>query len=298
MKKRIKEGLAALVLSASIALTGCYKKIENVKFTEPGFSFIAFSDAQGHYFEFRRLLGFSKTLDTPKADFLVGVGDICQVWRLDEVVSEFYDVWYPVMGNHDYDPKRSNKKFIEENILPYLPGIVNIGPTSEEDGVIYSFDYRNAHFIVLDGYYQGWKGNIHNNRKIDDPTKDQYDWLKNDLEKTDKEFKFVFVHEPAYPQTRRHWGDSLNYFKKDRDAFWELLVKHDVTAFFAGHTHKYAKILKDGVWHVNAGRACCKENSLVYIFVGDDEVTFRVYKAGKKLRDMNLVDGWTVKEKK
>lgn len=300
-KKRIKEGLVALTLSGFFTLTGlagCHKRLPPPKvLDEQGFSFIAFSDPQGHYFEFRKVLNFSKTLDSPKANFLVGVGDITYVGRLDEIIDEYYDTWYPVMGNHDYDTEKS-KKFVERNIIPYLPNVVNMGPTSEDTGIIYSFDHKNAHFIVLDGYYQGWKGNVHNLPEIDDPTKDQFDWLKDDLEKTDKDFKFVFFHEPAYPQTRRHRGDSFNYYKKDRDAFWKLLVEHDVTAFFAGHTHKYAKALKEGIWHVNAGRACCKENSLVYVFVGDDEVTFRAYRGGKHSRDIKLIDEWTVQEKK
>jgi hypothetical protein len=65
-------------------------------------------------------------------------------------------------------------------------------------------------------------------------------WLANDLQNTNKPFIFVFVHEPAFPYNH-HYGDSLDAYPTNRDAFWSLLESHKVTALFVCHTHYYSK---------------------------------------------------------
>lgn len=290
-KKRIKGGLAALVLAGFFALNGCHHKIPSHNtYDTKGFSFIVFSDTRLHYSKLKSILRSSKKLNQPDVKFLIGVGDIGTIKEATEAVQEYYQVpCYPVRGNHEAEEK--GLEAIEE-IFPKLPNVVNIGPTKEK-GTIYSFDYGNSHFIVLDCYYEEWEGNIRNNPDIDDPSKDQYDWLKDDLQRTKKEFKFAFVHEPAYPQKKRHLGDSLNLYKEDRDAFWQLLAQHNVTALFVGHTHYYSKFFKDGVYQVDAGRPNGEDKNIVCITVNDDRVTFKAYQ--KKLFQLNLLDEWTVK---
>jgi hypothetical protein len=139
----------------------------------------------------------------------------------------------------------------------------------------YSFDEGNAHFVVLDFYagLQYFEGR-HNARIFNA----MYGWLADDLARTDKENIFVFAHQPikndtgesphvlvneAYKKTcrelaRKHGADSLALFRKaytdkvkTRGSFWDLLKKHNVIAYFCGHTHHYSVKRYDGVWEIN-----------------------------------------------
>src|SRR5207249_8903828 len=54
----------------------------------------------------------------------------------------------------------------------------------------YSFDWGNAHFVVLDS-------NASLNESTSDPTS-MYAWLRNDLAQTSQTWKIVAFHHPAY----------------------------------------------------------------------------------------------------
>lgn len=139
----------------------------------------------------------------------------------------------------------------------------------------YSFDEGNSHFIVLDLYSGLHNFEARHNARI---FNEMFDWLADDLKKNKKENIFVFSHQPvkndtgetphvlvneAYKKScrdlaRTYGSDSLSVFKAEftdkvitRDEFWALLKKHNVIAYFCGHTHHYSARKYDGIWEIN-----------------------------------------------
>jgi len=137
---------------------------------------------------------------------------------------------YALMGNHDRSGGGKAdalwQKFFE------LP---ENGPEGYKE-LAYSFDFQNSHFVVLNS--EKPKEHV-----ID---KAQRDWLEKDLRDIQKDNKFVFFHEPAYPVSSKI-GESLDAEKSDRDALWQILKDQKVTAVFNGHEHIASRKKIDGV---------------------------------------------------
>jgi len=172
---------------------------------------------------------------------------------VNKTIGEDYP-WYPVLGNHDPESPSSMDYLREYSTT--LPNVVNRGPKGCEE-TTFSFDYGDAHFVVLNQYFDGerdWglKGEI---------VPELLEWLEADLIAATKKHIFVFGHEPLIPMPDmdngrlRHQGDSLDEDPESAFAFHQLMVKHDVNAYVCGHTHNtsYAKI--NGLWQLDPGHA-------------------------------------------
>lgn len=174
-------------------------------------------------------------------DFVIHVGDMvvvegytrnvelwiqeCEEFR--SVIDELEAPWYPIVGNHDVirgsrDP--DDKTF--ENLYRK-----HFGP------LYYSFDYKNSHFVCLDTDEA-----LQSKAYFSDA---QIQWLKTDLENTDKTNIFVYMHKPV-------WGE---YYKESRwSEIHEMLTKYPVRAVIVGHYHSYRKCpQKDGIQYYILG---------------------------------------------
>ncbi|MDD5327870.1 MAG: metallophosphoesterase, partial [Phycisphaerae bacterium] len=166
--------------------------------------------------------------------------------------------WFGVVGNHDADDGTDGdmiwlrKEFNDghDDTRTPLKDIfppTNPGPAGSTE-TTYSWDYANAHFIVLNCYWDGTTGQYADSHNHMTPDYDMcgniepnlLSWLQADLAATNKPFIFIFVHEPAFPYNH-HYGDSLDAHPAERDAFWSLLESEKVTAVFTGHLHYYFK---------------------------------------------------------
>jgi hypothetical protein len=221
--------------------------------------------------------------------FMVSPGDIDPpadvLWTITRTLGITY-TWYPVIGNHEL-PGLGSESYRGANVdwlNSFDYGAVNPGPAGCPT-TTYSFDYGNAHFVMLNEYCDSTGDDVGDG----DVPDHLYNWLANDLSGTARAHTFVFGHEPAYPQPDvdngrlRHLGDSLDQYPAHRDRFWSLLRNEGVLAYFCGHTHNYSAVNVDGVWQVDAGHArgagdTGAPSTFVVVRVDGGTVTFDAYR--------------------
>lgn len=184
-----------------------------------------------------------------------------------------YIPFYTGIGNHDaeiYDYQVVERKRIrvpkkgrdaaEEIFRREMTNPTN-GPELREGSTdptycenVYSFDYGNSHFVMLNNDYKAiapLSGESERGKIVGS----QLEWLQSDLKSATErghEHIFVFIHEPAFPNGG-HLDDSMYYngneaYVKPRDEFWRLLCQPrpgGVVAVFCGHEHNYSRMLVD-----------------------------------------------------
>jgi len=133
-------------------------------------------------------------------------------------ISELNLPWFNVMGNHDMNYDVQTDSLSDEGFEAVF------GPNN------YSFNYGNAHFIVLDdilypnprtgkGYLGGFR-------------KEQLDFVENDLKFVPKDRLIVLAfHIPLY-------HENPNVFRnEDRQRLFDLLASYPNTLSLSAHTH-------------------------------------------------------------
>lgn len=209
-----------------------------------------------------------------KGAFMLSPGDVEPVEdshrAIKKILGDEYP-WYPIMGNHELEIPSTIDYMRELNKGGMaLPFIVNKGPQGCEE-TTFSFDYGNSHFVVLNQYYDGIS-DVGTDGDIVDAL---YTWLENDLQSTDKTHIFVSGHEPiiSIPDMdngrHRHIGDSLDKYPRNSFRFYQLLMKHDVTAYLHGHTHSTSYSNINGLWQVDCGHARGTESEFPEKLMGE-----------------------------
>jgi hypothetical protein len=152
--------------------------------------------------------------------FMVGLGDNVYFQGLEREYATNYDPQklmggvvqqmpvMPALGNHDVDVSDSTyfRRF------PFL-----------NNARYYSYDYKNAHFLVLDS-----------NEDMA-PGSPEYKFAQADLEAhKNARWKVVYMHHPVFSTTGR---SPLN----ERKYLAPLLSKEGVDLILCGHDHKYER---------------------------------------------------------
>lgn len=135
----------------------------------------------------------------------------------------------PVVGNHEtYTPARAFS-------LPlYFTQQLRV-PQNGPDGLkgqVYSFDYGDAHFVVLDTQFGEERA------FLPDALERQKAWLAADLAATDKPWKLVFLHRPPYHSRRSEARPDVSA------QFVPIFDAYQVDAVFSGHDHVCARTPK------------------------------------------------------
>ena len=217
-------------------------------------NFIAVADIQASSLE--NFEKGAKTLDAafammPTAEFMVNLGDLTNDSTNEEW--DFYDealkainlntTIVPIAGNHD-----------GLGVWHWFNNMFNLD-TSESvqnlNGVNYSFDYGNVHIAVL------------NTNDLLAVSFAQLQWLKNDLNGTDADWKIVCMHKSPYTLGKDgKWPDALYL----QSSLTKVLDACDVDLVMSGHDHQYLrtkalknnKVDEDGTVYVLAGTAGTK----------------------------------------
>ncbi len=207
------------------------------------------SDYEGFMKGVKTLEGAFKTM--PVADFVSNCGDFTNDSTNEEwdaydkafgAMNKNYTI-VPVSGNHD----GLGVEYWFDNMF----ALDTTESVQVKDGVNYSFDYGNAHFAVL------------NTNDLLSISNAQLNWLRNDMNSTDKDWKIVFFHKSPYTLGKDgKWPDAL-YLTK---SLTKVLDECNVDFAFSGHDHQYLrtkpltnnKLNKDGTTYVLSGTAGAK----------------------------------------
>jgi 3',5'-cyclic-AMP phosphodiesterase len=199
---------------------------------EGNFSFAIIGDTQ--YFKVENPNGYFqkvvKDITAANPNLVIATGDLTGSCESYSECIDKHNAWkkidapllsktYATMGNHDNINNKGGKAWQDAFDFP------TNGPASFSEQV-YSFDYKNSHFVVLNS--DSPKEHLVNG--------EERSWLEKDLAANKKENTFAVFHEPAYPVSSKV-GESLDKSSAERDALWQILEKNNVTAVFNGHEH-------------------------------------------------------------
>lgn len=213
------------------------------------FKFLLFGDSQGNSYDvWQRTLqtGYKRNHD---AAFMMNIGDLVDIGLSYAQWNDWFQAGYgvidaitvmPVMGNHE--TYTTEWKIAQPLLYTAFFRLPNNGPAALQ-GKVYSFDYGDAHFSILDSQLQEeaeW---------IPEMLTLQQEWLEKDLAGTNKPWKLVFIHRPVYHNRPSAGDEDL------RDALVPLFERYHVDVVFAGHDHVYARSypLAGGRWTDDTG---------------------------------------------
>ena len=209
--------------------------------------------------------GFLKAIETInklKPDFVLTGGDNIMdalgqsysradsLYNLyNETISNLTMPVYNTMGNHEIFGL-----YTKSGINPDHP---EYGKKLYEDRLAkryYSFDYKNWHFIVLDG--MGFTSDRHYYGVIDNK---QLAWLKTDLEKTGKDRPVaISIHIPLLSVGEQIMSGPTEAFGQgsvitNAHEVIQLLEQYNVKLVLQGHLHFLEDINYNGIHYITGG---------------------------------------------
>lgn len=200
------------------------------------FQFLVFGDSQSGdganplYIPWQTTVQNAYTAN-PDAKFIVNMGDLVEQGQNYVHWNNWYDAAkgvidsipeMPVQGNHEtYKTDFSSVKpanFVNQFKVPQN------GPLSLK-GQVYSYDYGNVHFVVLDSQ-EDEEAPI-----AGDILAAQAKWLEADLKATSKEWKIVMFHKTPYYNKATRTNELV------KSTFTPIFDKYHVDVVFNGHDH-------------------------------------------------------------
>jgi carboxypeptidase C (cathepsin A)/predicted phosphodiesterase len=168
-------------------------------------------------------------VDGFRPDFVINVGDTVEGTSDETAEAQWKEIrgfldrykrypFYLVPGNHDIWSSLSQKLFEAQNGRP----------------ATYSFDYQNAHFVVLDTSRSPELG------------ADQLQFLQEDLKKNrDRDPTFVFFHHPSWL--------ALVKVQSRAFALHRIAREYGVDYVISGHGHQFIRMALDGITYMEVG---------------------------------------------
>lgn len=231
--------------------------------TVTDFEFLTIADIQGMiqsmYDESHKavdaLLKDSRTKDF---DLILNAGDMCDngknfnqwAYALNTYQDLFLETsMFFTAGNHENDTNAL------ANYFDYsLPKNKKVGT----DRMYYSFDYANAHFVVLDT----------NDANANGLGKSQLNWLTLDLANNRAKWTFVLMHKSLY-SGGSHSKDAEVVAM--RNQLVPLFSRYNVNMVFGGHDHTYTETYlldANGEIVTNTEDGKTPNNAVIYVTLG------------------------------
>ncbi len=188
-----------------------------------------------------------------KPDFTIFSGDMIsaadesnvtnerKINDLKEKIDENLSKYFLVLGKHDLDCG---------NFCVDTWRKVFWGEDKPEDGkrkLYHSFNYQNAHFILLSNDYPL-------RRSLD---RDQLIWLEDDLRKTKQEHKIVVMHVPPitfFEESKKDCHD-MSCEKEVQKEVLALFREYDVDLVISGHEHTFDYKKESDINYVLSGNS-------------------------------------------
>lgn len=145
--------------------------------------------------------------------------------------------FFPSIGNHDY----GNQSYLSAQALTTnweyfnaltLPTNAELGGVASNTEKYYSYNYGNAHFIVIDSWgASSTIGGV------------MYNWLQSDLLANTKKFVVCYFHNPPYTKgTHDSDNSTIDLPSFDiRQNLLTLMENNNVDLVLAGHSHIYER---------------------------------------------------------
>ena len=179
-----------------------------------------------------------------KPDVVVYLGDLIQassnletdiknikhVWKMFKKINYPY---YTILGNHELKSVKSNKEILD--VIGYKKAT-------------YSVDINDYHLVFI-GTDINEEDKSCRTQYI---SKEDLEWLKNDLEKNNDKKIIMFSHFGIAEDKdikNNFWcytEDGENLMLRNRDILKELMRNKNIIAIFCGHFHWTKKIHEDG----------------------------------------------------
>jgi len=198
------------------------------------FSFMFMGDVHAGYYEtsagvWQQLLAQARAA-YPDIKFALQAGDLVDDADDPEHWSQLFGAAAGVFDHIPLMTAEGNHENTDTALYFKYFALPENGPAGYEEHH-YSFDYGNAHFVVLDSSLMGSAG---------DAYEAGISWLENDLQKSDKEWKFVMFHVPAYPVNSGDGTDDAAAACA-RQYWLPVLERNGVDMVFVGHQHTYMR---------------------------------------------------------
>ena len=196
------------------------------------FAFFHMSDSQGGIE--RQYETWANVVDTafslyPDAAFIMHTGDFVDSgknfkqwnWALNTASDNLLDtVLMPTTGNHETNGDNATVN----NFL-----LSNVPEQDTTTGVYYSFDYNNAHFMVL---------NTNDLNEDNTLSTKQTEWLKADAATSDKQWKIVALHKAIYSNGSHYDDDDVVALRAQLSS---LMPELNIDVVLQGHDHVYLR---------------------------------------------------------
>ncbi len=207
---------------------------------DSAFTFFHFTDTQSVIEEQYNVWG--KLLDDaleiyPDSEFIAHTGDFVDhgdnflqwKWGLNAASDNLLNMpLMPTAGNHE-----AYGTYAIDNYFSLSDGNVAI-PQYTDTGVYYSYDYNNAHFIVLNT----------NNQNEDGALSDkQVEWLKKDVAATDADWIIMQMHASVFSQGSHYGEDDIVAL---REQLLKIMLDLDIDIVLSGHDHVYLRTIPVG----------------------------------------------------
>lgn len=207
------------------------------KSNEDDAKFIIFGDSQSGNGDVPNYAPWNKTIQSAysknkDADFMVNMGDLVEKGQDYRHWNNWFDAAkgvidklpeMPVQGNHETynaigEDSTKPKYFVNQFKVPMN------GPEGFK-GQVYSYDYGDVHFVVLDSQEDEEAPNN------DDFLKQQASWLDSDLTANKKPWTIVMFHKTPYYNKASRANVTL------KNIITPIIDKHHVDVVLNGHDH-------------------------------------------------------------